>query len=133
MTVCGIVTKVKKTTVIVKTQRPASCEGCANAGICNKQDLEIEAANTLSADKGDLVEIELPEDRKALFLLGYIFLIPTMLFVLAAWLYTLTPAAALAAVPGLIAYGAGLKFLNKTHKTTNYTVQILTPAGDRQK
>ena len=88
MTVCGKVIRKKEKTVLVKTQRPASCEGCANAGICNKKELEIEALNTLSANEGDWVKINLPEDRKALFLLGYIFLVPVGIILLSAWLYT---------------------------------------------
>lgn len=128
MTVCGKVIKVKKTTVVIKTHRPASCEGCANAGICNKKELEIEAANTLSAKEGDIVKIIMPEDRKALMLLGYIFLVPVIILLLAAWLYTVNPLFALLALPLFVAYFVGLNKLNKTHKTANYVAEIVTPA-----
>ena len=64
-------------------------------------------------------------------MLGYIFLVPVGILLLSAWLYTKKVYLTFAALPMLAAYLVYLKRLNRTHKTVNYTIEIISPAGDR--
>ena len=53
MIVCGEVIALNGETARIKTSRPVSCEGCANAGICGTRDMEISAMNFENAKIGD--------------------------------------------------------------------------------
>ena len=41
MTVVGTVEKIKGNTVVVRTKRPASCEHCPTASVCNKKEIRM--------------------------------------------------------------------------------------------
>lgn len=57
MTVVGTVEKIKGNTVVVRTKRPASCEHCPTASVCNKKEIRMNIPNTVDAKIGDTVRV----------------------------------------------------------------------------
>lgn len=131
MTICGEVIKIKGKTAVIKTARPASCEACSNAGLCNKKELQIEVNNNLNANIGNIVEVEMPEDKKAMGLLCYIFIIPVIILILSAWLFTLNTWYALVSIPLIIIYILLLRKFDRSHKNTNHINKIIEDKGER--
>lgn len=123
MNINGEVVKVKANSVVVKSSRLASCEACSNSGICNKKELEIEACNTLDLKVGDCVEVQLPQDGKALVALAYIFAVPVVILLLSAFLYTLKPFLAFVSIPLIVVYFIFLKVINKHYRSVNHVVK----------
>ena len=115
MRVTGEVIKIKESFAFVLASRPASCEHCANAGICNKKSVEICAYNDIGAEIGDFVEVETNEEKSAPLILSYLFLTPIIILLLACYLYTVSPWLCIAAGPLLILYYVILRKINKNH------------------
>ena len=124
MKICGEIIKIQGNTAYIKTSRPASCKGCSNAGICNKKELEIQAVNEIGARQGEIVDVEMPEDGKAMILLCYIFLVPVFILLFSVWLYTLQAVLALFAIPLTVIYLLLLRHLNQTHRSINRIISI---------
>ena len=73
MTVVGTVEKIKGNTVVVRTKRPASCEHCPTASVCNKKEIRMNVPNTVDAKIGDTVRVYIENDGSALGVLAYMF------------------------------------------------------------
>ena len=67
MTVVGTVEKIKGNTVVVRTKRPASCEHCPTASVCNKKEIRMNVPNTVGAKIGDTVRVYIENDGSALW------------------------------------------------------------------
>ena len=79
MTVVGTVEKIKGNTVVVRTKRPASCEHCPTASVCNKKEIRMNVPNTVDAKIGDTVRVYIENDGSALGVLAYMFLTPLLI------------------------------------------------------
>lgn len=124
MKVCGEVVKIKNELAYVRTGRPSSCEGCANAGLCNKESVEIIAINDLGATVGDAVEVECDESRTAIHVIAYIFLVPVVILFLGVFLFSLFPWLAFVCLPLLCIYFVILRKLNASWRPVNKIVAI---------
>ena len=124
MQVCGEVVKIKNSLAYVRTARPTSCEGCANAGLCSKESVELTAINEVGAEVGDKVEIEADESRSAIWVIAYIFLIPIVILFVGTFLFSIFPWLSLICVPLLCIYFVGLKRMNHSWKPANRIVTI---------
>ena len=125
MKITGCVVKTKEPFAYVLSSRPASCEHCANSGICNKKEVEICAYNDIGADVGDYVTVETNEDKTAPWILSYLFLTPIALLFLGYFLFTLSPWLTLASIPLLAGYYVILRKLNNSHPVR---ARIIGPA-----
>ncbi len=125
MKVCGEVIKIKNGLAYVRTARPSSCEGCANAGLCSKESVELTAINEVGADVGDRVEIDADDSRSAIWIIAYIFLIPIVILFIGTFLFSLFPWLSLICVPLLCIYFVGLRRMNASWKPTNRIVTIM--------
>ena len=127
MKVIGQVVKIKGNFAYVKSARPASCEHCANAAICNNKSVEICAYNDIGAERGDFVSVETNEDKNAPLLLAYLFLTPLEILFLAYGAYTVFPWAALIALPLFVAYYLILRLIDKKHPVR---ARVVAPAQE---
>ncbi len=125
MKITGQVIRIKDRFAYVRTARPESCEHCANAGICNKKDVEICAYNDIGAEKGNFVTVETNEDRTAPLILSYLFLTPIAILFASYFLYTIYPWLALVAIPFTAVYYIVLRKINKNHPVR---ARIVSPA-----
>lgn len=125
MIVCGEVIGLNGETARIKTSRPSSCEGCANAGICQTRDMEISAMNYDNAKIGDRVSVEYHKSAMALIMLAYVFLCPVIILFISIWAATLYPWYCLVAIPLTLIYYIGLKSLNKHFKPSSVIIEIL--------
>ncbi len=124
MKVCGEVIKIKNGLAFVRTARPASCDGCANAGLCSKESVELTAINEVGADVGDRVEVETDDSRSAIWIIAYVFLIPIVILFIGTFLFSVFPWLSLVCLPLLCIYFVGLRRINSSWKPTNRIVAI---------
>lgn len=127
MIVCGKVIGLNGETARIQTQRPASCEGCANAGMCGTRNMEISAMNFENAKVGDRVSVEYKKSAMALIMLAYVFLIPVVILFLSIWAATVYPWFILIALPLAAVYYWGLKMFNKSFRPSSVIIEILPP------
>ena len=127
MKVIGQVVKIKGNFAYVKSARPASCEHCANAEICNNKSVEICAYNDICAELGDFVSVETNEDKNAPLLLSYLFLTPLAILFLSYGAYTVFPWAALIAFPLFAVYYLILRHIDKKHPVR---ARVVAPAQE---
>ena len=125
MIVCGEVIALNGETARIKTSRPVSCEGCANAGICGTRDMEISAMNFENAKIGERVSVEYHKSAMALILLAYVFLFPIFILFISVFAASIYPWFFLIAIPLIVVYYLGLKILNKKFKPSSVIVVIL--------
>ncbi len=125
MKIIGKVIRKKKTFAYVRSERPQSCEHCANSGICNKKEVEICAYNDIGAEIGDYVTVETNEDKYAPAILSYLFLTPLAILFFSYFLYSLFPWLALLGIPLLIVYYLVLRIINNRHPVR---ARIVSPA-----
>lgn len=125
MIVCGEIIGTDGSTARIKTSRPASCEGCANAGVCSTRDMEISAMNPIGAKVGDRVSVEYKKSAMALVMLAYVFLCPVVILFLAVWAATVYPWYCLIAIPLAVVYYCGLRLLNRTFRPSSVVVEII--------
>lgn len=125
MTVCGEIIGINGDTARIKTSRPASCEGCANAGVCSTRDMEISAMNFIGAKVGDRVSVEYKKSAMALIMLAYVFLCPVVILFLSVWAASVYPWYYLVALPLAVVYYFGLKIFNKTFKPSSVITEII--------
>ena len=125
MKVVGQVIRIKEPFAFVRSVRPASCEHCANSGICNKKEVDICAYNDIGAEKGDYVTVETHDDKTAPLILSYLFLTPIAILFLAYFLYTVFPWLALGAIPLTAVYYVILRKINDNHPIR---ARIISPA-----
>lgn len=130
MRIVGQVTKQKNSFVYVQAARPQSCEHCANAGICKKNQVEICAYNDIGATVGDFVTVETNEDKHAPWILSYLFLTPIAILFFAYFLYTLFPYLALLALPLLAGYYLILRRINDKHPVRARVISPALPPDD---
>lgn len=126
MIVCGTVIRTEGEIARIKTSRPASCEGCANAGICKTRDMEISAVNYEKAKPGDRVSVEYHKSVMALIMLAYVFICPVIILFVSIWAASIYPWYFLVAVPLAALYYFGLKILNKNFRPSSVVIEILT-------
>jgi len=129
MKVCGEVIKIKNGIAHVRTARPASCEGCSNAGLCSRESVDITAINGIGAEVGDFVEVEADEGRSALWVAAYIFLVPVAILFLGAFLFSIDPWFVAICLPVSVLYFVFLKVFNSRWKPVNR----ITEVKDKQK
>lgn len=125
MTVVGTVEKIKGNTVVVRTKRPASCEHCPTASVCNKKEIRMNIPNTVGAKIGDTVRVYIENDGSALGVLAYMFLTPLLILAAGYALFLLHRWLVLFAIALLIPYYIGLRFFNKSFGTKAYISDIL--------
>ena len=123
----GYVYEIKNSTAFVKCSRPKSCEHCENSSICNKKEFEIAAFNPVGAQVGDYVEIETKSDRKSIYIMAYIFLVPVAMIFLLYYLFCLNAWLTLCAVPLGAAYFIILKKIEKNFEPEVEIIRILPP------
>lgn len=124
MKVCGEIIKIKNGIAYVRTSRPASCEGCANAGICSRENIELSAMNDANGEIGDIVEVEADENRQVIWVISYIFLVPILVLFAGIFFYSLNQWLTLLCIPLIVLYFVFLKKLNRVWKPTNRVVEI---------
>ena len=76
MIVKGKVYKLSGNYAHVETPRPKACESCSNYSLCSGKDVDMKVLNNIGANIGDIVEIEVSEDQRAIYIMAYLFLIP---------------------------------------------------------
>jgi positive regulator of sigma E activity len=129
MRVTGKVVKIDGSYAFIEASRPASCEHCANSGLCNKRNVEIQAHNDIGAEAGDWVEVETNEGKEAHLILAYLFLTPIAILLLASFLFTVSPWLTLTALPLTAIYYVILRKINKNHPVR---ARITGPAAEPQ-
>ena len=125
MVVCGEVIGLNGETARIKTKRPASCEGCANAGVCSTRDMEISAMNFVGAKVGDRVKVDYKKSAMALIMLAYVFICPVIILFLSVWAATVYPWYCLVAIPLAAVYYWGLKIFNQKFRPSSVISEIL--------
>lgn len=76
----GIVTEVKGEKAIVQIKRAGACGGsCGKCGGCETTDRMVEAINTIGAEKGQIVRIEM-SDSYILMAAFLVYLVPLIMF-----------------------------------------------------
>lgn len=125
MTVTGTVIKVKGKTVTVKTSRPASCEHCPTASVCNKKETRLNVLNTVGASVGNTVRVRVENDNAALGVLAYMFLTPLLILAIGYIFSLINIWLTVVAVALIAPYYLGLRYFNRVFRTKAYTEEIL--------
>ena len=125
MTVTGTVIKVKGKTVTVKTCRPASCEHCPTASVCNKKETRLNVLNTVGASVGNTVRVRVENDNAALGVLAYMFLTPLLILAIGYIFFLINIWLTVVAVALIAPYYLGLRYFNRVFRTKAYTEEIL--------
>jgi len=135
MKAAGTVVKMKKgaKTAFVNICRPDSCIGCANAGICQKKDVDILAVNEIGAKEGDRVEIDTRNDLMSVGMLCYIFLVPVAILFIGIGLFYVLPWLTLACIPLIAAYVVILKIAEKRFKPKAVIIKIKEDEEENEK
>ena len=83
----GIIEKVNKGKALVRIQRRSACESCSSKGSCSisARDVTIEVPNDLKAEKGDRVEISVP-DGALLKISALVYLFPIIALMIGAFM-----------------------------------------------
>ncbi len=124
MIVKGNVYKISGNYAHVKTPRPKACESCSNYAICSGKDVDMKVLNSIGAKIGDTVEVEISEDKRVMYIMAYIFLIPIALIFIGYGLYTISVLGLLALMPMIAAYIIGLYLLNKKFNLKSEIIRI---------
>ena len=124
MIVKGNVYKISGNYAHVKTPRPKACESCSNYAICSGKDVDMKVLNSIGAKIGDTVEVEISEDKRVMYIMAYIFLIPIALIFIGYGLYTISVFGLLALIPMIAAYIIGLYLLNKKFNLKSEIIRI---------
>ena len=124
MTVNGIVYKLNGNYAHVKTPRPQACESCSNYSMCKGKDVDMKVLNSVGAQIGDHVEVDVCEDQRAIYIMAYLFLVPVALIFIGYGLYTVSTALLFLLIPIITAYFAGLYAINKKFKLKSEIIRI---------
>ncbi len=124
MIVKGKVYKLSGNYAHVETPRPKACESCSNYSLCSGKDVDMKVLNNIGANIGDIVEIEVSEDQRAIYIMAYLFLIPVAMIFIGYGLYTVSKLLLLALIPMIVAYAIGLHILNKKFKLKSEIIRI---------
>ncbi len=86
----GIIITVHQTTAMVKTNQMTACESCAEKDTCHTSEgngkiMEVEAANTVNAQVGDIVVVSF--ETSQLFMLSFLlYVFPIIIMIIGALL-----------------------------------------------
>lgn len=76
----GIISETKGDYAIVSIRRSTACgENCKSCGLCSEKNSEVEAKNTINAKKGDIVVLELG-DQKIITAAFLVYILPIISF-----------------------------------------------------
>ncbi|MDF2685224.1 MAG: Positive regulator of sigma(E), RseC/MucC [Clostridia bacterium] len=128
MEVTGFVVNInnKDKIAYIKTKRPDACAHCHSAESCHEKNVEMSVINNANAKIGDKVIVDINQDYTSYLLIGYIFIIPLVIFFLTIFLYGIYNLLALLCLPLCALYFIFLKVLNKKYKNTSSIVKIMT-------